>query len=855
MKKNEKTIKTISKEFNNQLESTGHFGTFSTNNINNINNDNHYFVNTFDRNRNIRTKYDKIFSETNPTNIGNKNKNNFSFNNINVTSDIDNTNLSIENIKFLPNYFYDIEEALKKSNNNVLELQKTVKEKINEEKKLKNIIEQLKGEKNKLSKKNEELVEALKKSNKNVLELKETVKGKINEEKKIKSIIEQLKGEKNTLGKKNEELMNKINKYEENIKKYQNVKGILETEINNLGEDIQDSVKTLQKQLKIIQDENSTLISSNKSLSDKNTKLKNLNKKILGENLRYINEIKKLKTDIKNHLYEKINILKINNINKEQKIVNNKLNNIINDNKIKIKSLSKENDNLKNLHKNYQYLSDDYKRIYDDIMNYKEKMRRKENVEKNLEELKDKFDKEKFENFCQINIWKKNFLSIAKYKLLNYSQTYDRNLIDVMKIDEKYIINCPESIKKLADKILNYFKELIDQEKENKEVSNDNEIVVDYKDKLNNLNNILNQEKKIRRKIFYKYLNLRNNISIMCRIRPFPQKENNEILINKNSQIDTFIIDKNSLIVKDCKINNNLKKYEFDYIFSENSTQQDIYEEIFPLIHSLFKGNDIIIISYGQRKSGKTFTILGDNNNIGITGRALQEIFYILNNSNKDKYSNYNVSFNMLNILNDEIYNLLEESTPKMEIKENDKGELLINDLISVNIKTYDEFDKLIKLAKIFQKNSKNINKDNNNTNFSNYIYSFNINITEKDDNSFISTLTLIDLGDDNENKEEDIQKSDEIKEKNADNTDENKIPSSLYLQDFLKHLVNKNIKDYQDWNKNILVHYLKRSIISNNYKLLLMLNISPDIDILDDTLKTLQFGENIFSEINKKPL
>ena len=687
------------------------------------------------------------------------------------------------------------------------------------------------------------------------MELKETVKGKINEEKKIKSIIEQLKGEKNTLGKKNEELMNKINKYEENIKKYQNVKGILETEINNLGEDIQDSVKTLQKQLKIIQDENSTLISSNKSLSDKNTKLKNLNKKILGENLRYINEIKKLKTDIKNHLYEKINILKINNINKEQKIVNNKLNNIINDNKIKIKSLSKENDNLKNLHKNYQYLSDDYKRIYDDIMNYKEKMRRKENVEKNLEELKDKFDKEKFENFCQINIWKKNFLSIAKYKLLNYSQTYDRNLIDVMKIDEKYIINCPESIKKLADKILNYFKELIDQEKENKEVSNDNEIVVDYKDKLNNLNNILNQEKKIRRKIFYKYLNLRNNISIMCRIRPFPQKENNEILINKNSQIDTFIIDKNSLIVKDCKINNNLKKYEFDYIFSENSTQQDIYEEIFPLIHSLFKGNDIIIISYGQRKSGKTFTILGDNNNIGITGRALQEIFYILNNSNKDKYSNYNVSFNMLNILNDEIYNLLEESTPKMEIKENDKGELLINDLISVNIKTYEEFDKLIKLAKIFQKNSKNINKDNNNTNFSNYIYSFNINITEKDDNSFISTLTLIDLGDDNENKEEDIQKSDEIKEKNVDNTDENKIPSSLYLQDFLKHLVNKNIKDYQDWNKNILVHYLKRSIISNNYKLLLMLNISPDIDILDDTLKTLQFGENIFSEINKKPL
>ena len=809
MNRNEKVIKTISKEFNNQLDSTGHFGTFSTNNINNINNANNYFIKTFDNNRTIRTKYDKIFSETNPKNAyKNRNKNNFSFNNININSDIDNTNLSIENIKFLPNYFYDIEEALKKSNNNVREL-------------------------------------------------KETVKEKINEEKKLKGIIEQLKADKNNLNQKNQELINKINKYEENIKKYQNAKGILETEINNLGEDIQDGMKILQKQIKIIQeenyklislnksltDENSKLKSLNKSLTDENSKLKNLNKNILAENLNYINEIKKLKTDIKNHLYEKINILKINNINKEQKIINNKLNNIINDNKIKIKSLSKENDHLKSLQKNYQYLSDDYKRIYDDNMNYKEKMRKKENIEKNLVELKDKFDREKFEHICQINIWKKNFLKIAKYKLLNYSQCYDRNLTDVMKIEEKYINNCPTSIKKWADKIFDYFKELIDQErvkeKENNKALNNNEIV-DYKDKINSLKNSLNQEKKIRRKIFYKYLNLRNNISIMCRIRPFLQKENNEILIDKNSQIDTFIIDKNSLIVKGCKINNNLKKYEFDYIFPENSIQQDIYEEVFPLIHSLFKGNDVIIISFGQKKSGKSFTILGDNNNIGITGRALQEIFYILNDSNKDKYKNYSVSFNMFNILNDEIYNMLEESTPKMSIGENDNGELLINDLISVNIKTYEEFDKLIKLAKIFQQNSKNINNENNNN--CNYVYSFNINITEKDDNFYKSTLTLIDIGDEKENKEE------EKNEKDINNINDNKMLSSSHLQSFLKHLANNNIKEYKDWNQNILVHYLKKIIANNNYKLLLLLNISSDINELDDTLKTLQFGEKIFS-------
>ena len=804
---NGKIIRNISKEFNNPLEATGHFGTFSSNNINN---ENQYFINPNLNNQGIRTKYDKQFSETNPKRSDHNNT--MSLNNLIINSDIDNTNLSFENIKFLPNYYLDLEEALKKSNNNVYELQKTVKEKINEEKTLKSIIENLKVENNKLLKINEELT-------------------------------------------------NKNNKYENSIKKYQNVKGILETEINNLGEDIQDGVKTLQKQLKKIQEENYKLISLNKKISEEKNNLITLNKKLSEENYKFINEIKKLKTDIKNHLYEKINILKINNINKEQKIVNDKLNNIINYNKIKIKSLSKENDNLKNIEKDYKYLSNNYKKICDDNINYKEKMRKKENLEKNLDELKEKFDKEKFEYICQINIWKKNFFSIAKYRLLNYSLDYDRNIIDVMKIEEKYINNAPTQIKKLADKILDYFKELIDQEKENSKISNKNEIV-DYKEKINILNDKLNQEKKIRRKIYYKYLELRNNMGIMCRIRSFPKNDKNEVLIDKNSQIDTFIIDKNSLIVKNNKVNNNLKKFEFDYIFPENSSQQDIYEEIFPFVHSLFKGNNVIIISFGQKKSGKTFTLLGDNNNIGIIGRALQELFYILNNSDKDKYTNYNISFNIFNILKDGIYNLLEENTPKMTTKENDNGELLIEDLISVKIKSYEEFDNLYKLAKKFKNDSKNINNNNNDN--SHLIFSFNINITEKEGNSFKTTLTLIDLGNEIENeKEVEInnnkindknEKEAKINEENIDIIEDKKISLSNYFYTFLTFLGKQNIKEYKDWNKNVLVHYLKNLIFNKDYKMLLLLNLNPDINELEETLKTLKFSEGIFSEINNWP-
>ena len=760
---NRGNIKIISKEFNNnQLESTAQFGTFSSKDIFN---QNKYFINTDINNsnnqRNIVTKYDRIFSETNPKKINNNNN----INNI----DIESSNLSIENIKFLPNYFLDIEEALIKSNNNVREL-------------------------------------------------KETVKQKIIEEKKLKSIIEQLKLENNKLLKINEEMTNKINKYETNIKKFKNMHGLLETEINN-DEDIKGGLKILQNELKKMQEENNNLI--------------NINKKLKNENYIYINEIKKLKINIKQHLYEKLKFVQTNSINKEQKILNNKLNDIINDNKKQIRSLSKENDKLKNIEKDYKYLSNNYKKICDDNTKYKEKIIKKENIEKNFEELKEKYDKEKFENICKINIWKNNFLEIAKYKLLNYNPNFDQNLIHVIKIEENYINNAPNSIKKLADKILNFFKELIDLEaKYNKDNKNNNDI-----EKINILNNKENEEKKIRRKILYKYLNLGGNISIICNLK-FSKKENKEMIIDKNSQLDTYIIDRNSLIVKTNSGNNDLKKFEFDYIFSDRNKQQELYEEISPLIHTLFKGGKVIIISYGQKKSENILNILDENNNIGILGRGIQEIFCILNEDVKKKYSSYDISLNIFSILNNDIYNLLDESYPKMTINENDKGEMIIKDLVSINIKSLEEFDKLYKLAKKIDKESKN--------NSYIYIYSFNIKLIGQEHKITQTTLSFIEFEKEPYNKEKKYDKDTNIIE-------ENNIFFNNYLFRFLAFLNNNNINDFKDWNKNILIHYLKSYVTDNKYKILLLLNIDPSLNELEENLKTLNSCQEILSKNNLK--
>jgi uncharacterized phage infection (PIP) family protein YhgE len=58
----------------------------------------------------------------------------------------DNNVLNYEEIKLLPSFFSDMQDALKKSNENILELRDTIKDKINIEKKLKNKIKEYEKE-------------------------------------------------------------------------------------------------------------------------------------------------------------------------------------------------------------------------------------------------------------------------------------------------------------------------------------------------------------------------------------------------------------------------------------------------------------------------------------------------------------------------------------------------------------------------------------------------------------------------------------------------------------------------------------------------------------------------------------
>lgn len=55
------------------------------------------------------------------------------------------------------------------------------------------------------------------------------------------------------------------------------------------------------------------------------------------------------------------------------------------------------------------------------------------------------------------------------------------------------------------------------------------------------------------------------------------------------------------------------EEYAFDSCFSNNTTQEEIFEDTKMLMQSAIDGFNVCVFAYGQTGSGKTFTIQGSH--------------------------------------------------------------------------------------------------------------------------------------------------------------------------------------------------------------------------------------------------
>ncbi|KAG8363872.1 hypothetical protein BUALT_Bualt19G0067700 [Buddleja alternifolia] len=157
------------------------------------------------------------------------------------------------------------------------------------------------------------------------------------------------------------------------------------------------------------------------------------------------------------------------------------------------------------------------------------------------------------------------------------------------------------------------------------------------------------------RKLYNQVQDLKGNIRVYCRVRPFLPGQPNAL-----STVED-LDEKTITLLTPSKYGKGKKSFTFNKVFGPSGTQEEVFADTQPLIRSVLDGYNVCIFAYGQTGSGKTYTMTGPkeltNESLGVNYRALSDLFMI-SEQRKDTIS-YDISVQMIEIYNEQVRDLL----------------------------------------------------------------------------------------------------------------------------------------------------------------------------------------------------
>uniref|UniRef100_G3TJU7 Centromere-associated protein E n=1 Tax=Loxodonta africana TaxID=9785 RepID=G3TJU7_LOXAF len=317
-------------------------------------------------------------------------------------------------------------------------------------------------------------------------------------------------------------------------------------------------------------------------------------------------------------------------------------------------------------------------------------------------------------------------------------------------------------------------------------------------------------------------------VAVCVRVRPLNSREE---ALGEDTQV-YWKTDKNTIYQVDGS-----KSFSFDRVFHSNETTKNVYEEIaVPIIESAIQGYNGTIFAYGQTASGKTYTMMGSQDYLGVIPRAIHDIFKKIKEF-PDREFLLRVSY--MEIYNETITDLLCD-TRKMKpliIREDFNRNVYVSDLTEEVVYTSEMALKWI------TKGEKNrhygITKMNQRSSRSHTIFRMILESREKGEPSNcegsvkVSHLNLVDLA----GSERAAQTGAEgVRLKEGCN-----INRSLFiLGQVIKKLSDGQVGGFINYRDSKLTRILQNSL-GGNAKTRIICTVTPVS--FDETLTTLQFA------------
>ncbi|KFB44479.1 AGAP002248-PA-like protein [Anopheles sinensis] len=326
-------------------------------------------------------------------------------------------------------------------------------------------------------------------------------------------------------------------------------------------------------------------------------------------------------------------------------------------------------------------------------------------------------------------------------------------------------------------------------------------------------------------------MDLRGNIRVFCRVRPPLASELHRV------ECGWKYLDEQSLELAAMDGTNKRIDFSFDHVFHPRTTQQDIFDNVSPLIQSALDGYNVCIFAYGQTGSGKTYTMDGVPEDLGVIPRTVDLIFNAINDYKRFGWE-YEIRVTFLEIYNEILYDLLDTSgtTKDLEIRmanAKNKTEVYVSNIIEETVDSTGRLHQLMAIAKMNRATA--ATAGNERSSRSHAVTKITLIGTHQDKGeTCVGSVNLVDLAGSESPKTS--TRMDETKNINR---------SLSELSNVILALVQRN--EHIPYRNSKLTHLLMPSL-GGNSKTLMFVNVAPFQDCFTETVKSLRFASQVNS-------
>ncbi|KAI9113846.1 hypothetical protein K1719_015097 [Acacia pycnantha] len=292
-------------------------------------------------------------------------------------------------------------------------------------------------------------------------------------------------------------------------------------------------------------------------------------------------------------------------------------------------------------------------------------------------------------------------------------------------------------------------------------------------------------------------------------------------------------------------------RFTFDHIACETLSQENLFRVAgVPMVENCLSGYNSCIFAYGQTGSGKTYTMMGEikeeggnlTEDSGITLRVFDYLFMRIKleeESRRDDKLRYSCRCSFLEIYNEQITDLLEPSSTNLQLREDTKKGVYVENLSEHSVGTVSDVLKLLLQGTANRKVA--ATHMNSNSSRSHSVFTCIIESRwEKNTMTHLrfARLNLVDLAGSERQKSSGTD-SERLKE--AANINKSLSTLGLVIMNLvdLTHGKPRHVP-YRDSR----LTFLLQDSLGGNSKTMIISNVSPSICSSNETLSTLKFAQ-----------